>query len=183
MGGDYAPAEIVVGAVESALGVPDVKILLVGQMAPIQAEIDKMPKELKAGAQRAIEDGRLEIIHAPDVAGMDESPVDAVKKKKDCSINVAMRLVKEGRADVFVSAGNSGAVATSAILTLGRIPGVKRPAIATVLPTRTPRRPILVLDAGANMDCRPEWLVQFAIMGNAYSKAVLKRTTPSVGLV
>jgi glycerol-3-phosphate acyltransferase PlsX len=152
-------------------------------MAPIQAEIDKMPKELKAGAQRAIEDGRLEIIHAPDVAGMDESPVDAVKKKKDCSINVAMRLVKEGRADVFVSAGNSGAVATSAILTLGRIPGVKRPAIATVLPTRTPRRPILVLDAGANMDCRPEWLVQFAIMGNAYSKAVLKRTTPSVGLV
>jgi glycerol-3-phosphate acyltransferase PlsX len=142
-----------------------------------------MPKELKAGAQRAIEDGRLEIIHAPDVAGMDESPVDAVKKKKDCSINVAMRLVKEGRADVFVSAGNSGAVATSAILTLGRIPGVKRPAIATVLPTRTPRRPILVLDAGANMDCRPEWLVQFAIMGNAYSKAVLKRTTPSVGLV
>lgn len=183
MGGDYAPAEIVVGAVESALGVPDVKILLVGQMAPIQAEIDKMPKELKAGAQRAIEDGRLEIIHAPDIAGMDESPVDAVKKKKDCSINVAMRLVKEGRADVFVSAGNSGAVATSAILTLGRIPGVKRPAIATVLPTRTPRRPILVLDAGANMDCRPEWLVQFAIMGNAYSKAVLKRTTPSVGLV
>lgn len=183
MGGDYAPAEIVVGAVESALGVPDVKILLVGQMAPIQAEIDKMPKELKAGAQRVIEDGRLEIIHAPDIAGMDESPVDAVKKKKDCSINVAMRLVKEGRADVFVSAGNSGAVATSAILTLGRIPGVKRPAIATVLPTRTPRRPILVLDAGANMDCRPEWLVQFAIMGNAYSKAVLKRTTPSVGLV
>jgi glycerol-3-phosphate acyltransferase PlsX len=152
-------------------------------MAPIQAEIDKMPKELKAGAQRVIEDGRLEIIHAPDIAGMDESPVDAVKKKKDCSINVAMRLVKEGRADVFVSAGNSGAVATSAILTLGRIPGVKRPAIATVLPTRTPRRPILVLDAGANMDCRPEWLVQFAIMGNAYSKAVLKRTTPSVGLV
>ena len=183
MGGDYAPEQIVVGGVEAAVGVPDVKILLVGQMAPIQAELEKLPKDLKRSAQAAIEKGLLEIVHAPDVAEMDESPVEAVKKKKDCSINVAMRLVKEGRADVFVSAGNSGAVATSAILNLGRIPGVKRPAIATVLPTRIPRRPILVLDAGANMDCHPEWLVQFAIMGNAYSKAVLHRTTPTVGLV
>jgi glycerol-3-phosphate acyltransferase PlsX len=94
-----------------------------------------------------------------------------------------MRLVKEGRADAFVSAGNSGAVATSAIFTLGRIKGVLRPAIATVLPTRIPRRPLLLLDAGANMDCHPDWLAQFAIMGNAYSKAVLKRTTPNVGLL
>ncbi len=183
MGGDYAPGEIVVGAVESAVGVPDVKILLVGQMSPIQAELDKLPAKLRASAQAAIEKGTLEIIHAPDVAEMDDNPVDAVRKKKDCSINVAMRLVKDGRADVFVSAGNSGAVATSAILNLGRIPGVKRPAIATVLPTRTPSRPLILLDAGANMDCKPEWLVQFAMMGNAYSKAVLKRTTPSIGLI
>ena len=183
MGGDNAPGEIVVGAVESAVGLEDVKILLVGQLAPIQAELDKLPKDLKRDAQKAIESGKLEIVHAPDIAEMDESPVDAVRKKRDCSINVAMRLVKEDRADVFVSAGNSGAVATSAILTLGRIPGVKRPAIATVLPTRIPRRPILVLDAGANMDCHPEWLVQFALMGNAYSKAVIGRTTPKVGLV
>ena len=183
MGGDHAPGEIVVGAVEAAVGIPGVKVLLVGQLAPIQAELDKLPKDLKKSAQLAIEHGTLEIVHAPDVAEMDESPVDAVRKKKDCSINVAMRLVKEGRADAFVSAGNSGAVATSAILTLGRIPGVKRPAIATVMPNRTPKRPLLVLDAGANMDCHPEWLVQFAIMGNAYSKAVLKRTTPAVGLI
>lgn len=183
MGGDHAPGEIVVGAVEAAVGIPSVKILLVGQLAPIQAELDKLPKDLKKSSQLAIERGSLEIVHAPDVAEMDESPVDAVRKKKDCSINVAMRLVKEGRADAFVSAGNSGAVATSAILTLGRIPGVKRPAIATVMPNRTPKRPLLVLDAGANMDCHPEWLVQFAIMGNAYSKAVLKRTTPAVGLI
>ena len=94
-----------------------------------------------------------------------------------------MRLVKEGRADAFVSAGNSGAVATSAILNLGRIAGVKRPAIATVLPTSDQSRPILVLDAGANMDCHPEWLVQFAKMGDAYSKAVLKCATPAVGLL
>ncbi|MBO7722115.1 MAG: phosphate acyltransferase PlsX [Kiritimatiellae bacterium] len=183
MGGDYAPGEVVVGAVESAVGLADVKILLVGQLAPIQSELDGLPRDLKRSAQEAIVKGKLEIVHAPDIAEMDESPVDAVRRKRDCSINVAMRLVKEGRADAFVSAGNSGAVATSAILNLGRIPGVKRPAIATVLPTRTPRRPILILDAGANMDCHPEWLVQFAIMGNAYSKAVLHRTTPSIGLL
>ena len=183
MGGDYAPDEIVVGAVEAAVGVPDVKILLVGQLAPIQQVLDKSDEKFRRTAQEAIEKGTLQIIHAPDIAAMDESPVDAVRKKKDCSINVAMRLVKEGRADVFVSAGNSGAVATSAILNLGRIPGVKRPAIATVLPTQIPKRPILILDAGATMDCHPEWLVQFAIMGNAYSKAVLGRATPAIGLV
>ena len=183
MGGDFAPGEIVVGAVEAATGLQDVKVLLVGQLAPIQAELDKLPASLKQSAQEAMVRGTLEIVHAPDVAGMDESPVDAVRKKKDCSINVAMRLVKEGRADAFVSAGNSGAVATSAILNLGRIPGVKRPAIATVLPTIDPDRPICILDAGANMDCHPEWLVQFALMGDAYSKAVLKRTTPAIGLL
>ena len=183
MGGDYAPKEVVIGAVEAAVGVQDVKVLLVGQLAPIQEELDKLPKNLRRAAQEAMVKGTLEIVHAPDVAEMDESPVDAVRKKKDCSINVAMRLVKEGRADVFVSAGNSGAVATSAILNLGRIPGVKRPAIATVLPTQVPKRPILILDAGATMDCHPEWLVQFAIMGNAYSKAVLGRATPAIGLV
>ncbi len=183
MGGDNAPGEIVVGAVESAAGLPDVKILLVGQLALIQEELARLPPKLKAASQAAIENGTLEIVHAPDVAEMDESPVESVKKKKDCSINVAMRLVKEGRADAFVSAGNSGAVATSAILILGRVPGVKRPAIATVMPNRNPKRPLLVLDAGANMDCHPEWLVQFAIMGNAYSKAVLGRGVPAVGLV
>ena len=183
MGGDNAPGEIVVGAVESAARIPDIKILLVGQLAPIQSELEKLPRDLKTAAQKAMENGTLEIVHAPDIAEMDETPVDAVRKKKDCSINVAMRLVKEGRADAFVSAGNSGAVATSAILNLGRIPGVKRPAIAAILPTRIPKRPLLLLDAGANMDCHPDWLVQFALMGNAYSKAVLNRTVPSVGLI
>lgn len=183
MGGDNAPGEIVVGAVESTVGIPDIKILLVGQLAPIQAELDKLPRDLKTAAQKAMENGTLEIVHAPDVAEMDETPVDAVRKKKDCSINVAMRLVKEGRADAFVSAGNSGAVATSAILNLGRIPGVKRPAIAAILPTRIPNRPLLLLDACANMDCHSDWLVQFALMGNAYSKAVLGRTVPAVGLI
>lgn len=183
MGGDHAPKQIVVGAVEAACGLNDVKILLVGQMSAIQQVIDRFSKDRKQLAQRAIEKGALEIVHAPDQVEMQDVPVEAVRKKKDCSINVAMRLVKEGRADAFVSAGNSGAVATSAILNLGRIPGVKRPAIAMVLPTNTPSRPLLLLDAGANMDCHPEWLVQFAIMGNVYSKTVLRREKPAIGLV
>ena len=179
MGGDNAPGEIVLGGIEAAQGLEDVKVLLVGVQSQIEAEFAKHPKESSA----AVKSGKLEIVHAPDVAEMDESPVSAVRKKKNCSINVAMRLVKEGKADAFVSAGNSGAVATSAILNLGRIPGVLRPAIATVLPTRRPIRPLLLLDAGANMDCHADWLVQFAIMGSAYSKAVLKREKPLVGLL
>ena len=179
MGGDNAPGEIVRGGVEAAVGLEDVKVLLVGVKEQIDAELTKYPKEVAAATKK----GTLEVVHAPDVAEMDESPVTAVRKKKDCSINVAMRLVKEGRADAFVSAGNSGAVATSAILNLGRIKGVQRPAIATVLPTRIPRRPLLLLDAGANMDCHADWLVQFAIMGSVYSQGVLKRTKPLVGLL
>ena len=179
MGGDNAPGEIVRGGVEAAVGLEDVKVFLVGVKEQIDAELAKHPKEVAAATKK----GTLEVVHAPDVAEMDESPVTAVRKKKDCSINVAMRLVKEGRADAFVSAGNSGAVATSAILNLGRIKGVQRPAIATVLPTRIPRRPLLLLDAGANMDCHADWLVQFAIMGSVYSQGVLKRTKPLVGLL
>ncbi len=179
MGGDNAPGEIVRGGVEAAESLEDIKVFLVGVQSQIEAELAKYPKSVES-AQKA---GRLEVVHAPDVAEMDESPVTAVRRKKDCSINVAMRLVKEGKADAFVSAGNSGAVATSAILNLGRIQGVLRPAIATVLPTRRPIRPVLLLDAGANMDCHADWLVQFAIMGSAYSKAVLKRTKPLVGLL
>ena len=179
MGGDNAPGEIVRGGVEAAAGLEDVKVFLVGVKEQIDAELAKYPKEVAAATKK----GTLEVVHAPDVAEMDESPVTAVRKKKDCSINVAMRLVKEGRADAFVSAGNSGAVATSAILNLGRIKGVQRPAIATVLPTRIPRRPLLLLDAGANMDCHADWLVQFAIMGSVYSQGVLKRTKPLVGLL
>lgn len=179
MGGDNAPGEIVRGGVEAAVGLEDVKVFLVGAKEQIDAELAKYPKEVAAATKK----GSLEVVHAPDVAEMDESPVMAVRKKKDCSINVAMRLVKEGRADAFVSAGNSGAVATSAILNLGRIKGVQRPAIATILPTRIPRRPLLLLDAGANMDCHADWLVQFAIMGSVYSQGVLKRTKPLVGLL
>ncbi len=183
MGGDFAPKQIVVGAVEAACGIPDVEILLVGQMAAIQSEIESFSKDRRLLAQRAIESGTLKIIHAPEILEMDDTPAESVRKKKDCSINVAMRLVKEGRADVFVSAGNSGAVAASAMFTLKRIAQVHRPAIAMILPTATPDRPLLLLDAGANMDCKPEWLAQWAVMGSVFSRSVLGRENPAVGLV
>ena len=174
MGGDNAPGEIVKGGVEAATKLKDVKVLLVGDSKRIKEELAKYPKAPY---------NTLEVVDAPDEVSMDESPVAAVRRKKNCSINVCMRLVKNGDADAMVSAGNSGAVASSAVFTLGRIPGVLRPAIATVLPTRQPRRPLLLLDAGANMDCHEEWLVQFAIMGSAYSRTVLHRTAPLVGLL
>lgn len=179
MGGDNAPGEIVRGGVEAAVGLEDVKVILVGQQDAIEAELAKYPKDV----EKARKAGRLDVVAATEVLEMDDEPARSVRAKKDCSINVAMRLVKEGKADAFVSAGNSGAVSASAIFNLGRIKGVHRPAIATVLPTRRPIRPVLLLDAGANMDCHAEWLVQFAIMGSVYSRAVLKRTKPLVGLL
>ena len=179
MGGDNAPGEIVRGGVEAAVGLEDVKVILVGQKDAIEAELAKYPKDV----EKARKAGQLDVVEATEVLEMDDEPARSVRAKKDCSINVAMRLVKEGKADAFVSAGNSGAVSASAIFNLGRIKGVHRPAIATVLPTRRPIRPALLLDAGANMDCHAEWIVQFAIMGSAYSKAVLKRTKPLVGLL
>jgi glycerol-3-phosphate acyltransferase PlsX len=112
---------------------------------------------------------------------MDEAPAGAVRRKKDASINRCMELIKNGEADAVVAAGNSGAVVAAAMFNIGRIKGVERPAIATVLPTRN--RPLLLIDAGATMDCQAEWLAQFAIMGSAYSKAVLHQATPVVGLL
>ena len=179
MGGDNAPVEIVRGGVEAAEKLEDVKVILVGVQAQIEAELAKYPKAVET-ARKA---GRLAVVPASEILEMDDEPAKSVRAKKDCSINVAMRLVKDGKADAFVSAGNSGAVSASAIFNLGRIRGVHRPAIAAVLPTRRPIRPLLLLDAGANMDCHADWLVQFAIMGSVYSRAVFKRTKPLVGLL
>ena len=175
MGGDHAPHAIVQGAVEASLKLKEVTcIYVVGDEAAIHAELSKYPRA---------DLSRLKIVHAPDSIGMDESPATAVRKKKRCSINICMELVKAKEADAMVSAGNSGAVTAAAVFCLGRTAGVIRPAIATVLPTRSPNRPLLLLDAGANTDCHEAWLAQFAVMGSAYSHAVLKRTEPVVGLL
>ena len=174
MGGDHAPHEIVRGAIDALQLKELTSVILVGDEVAIRAELLKYPKADKQ---------RIVIMHAPEVIGMDESPASAIRKKKLCSINICMELIKTKQAEAMVSAGNSGAVAAAALFCLGRTPGVLRPAIATVLPTRQLKRPLLLLDAGANTDCDETWLAQFAVMGSAYSSAVLKRTDPVVGLL
>ncbi|MDY5955441.1 MAG: phosphate acyltransferase PlsX [Kiritimatiellia bacterium] len=176
MGGDHAPQEPVHGAVEAAAKMADIdQIILVGSKELIFAELAKYPG--------AVANPRIRVVHCNESIAMDDKPTAAVRRKKDSSINVCIDLLKKGEADAIVSAGNSGAVATAAVLGLGRIKGVLRPAIATVLPTRSLSRPLLLLDAGANTDCHEEWLAQFAVMGVAYSQTVLRQTQPIVGLM
>ena len=171
MGGDFAPQNIVEGAVQAARehGVP---VVLVGNEKVVRREV----------AQYA--DGGslpLTFVNASEVVGMDESPLTPIRKKKDSSIKVAFDLVKKGEAEAVVSAGNSGAVLATAVFVLEKLKGVDRPAIGTIFPTL--KGWTLLLDAGANVDCKPFHLVQFAIMGDAYGKYILKKNQPLVGLL
>lgn len=170
MGGDFAPQAIVAGAIEACRDL-DADIILVGDQTAIQTELSKY----------AVTDLKLEVIHASEVIGMDEHPANAVKRKKDSSLVVANRLVKEGKAAAVISAGNTGAAMATSLLTLGRIPGIDRPAIASPMPTKTGVS--VLLDAGANADCEPEYLQQFAVMGAIYAEQVLSLTNPRVGLL
>ena len=167
MGGDFAPEQIVKGAVEASRTLP-VEIILVGQPAKIEAELQKL-------------NTKLPIVAASEVIEMNESPTQAVKNKKDASINVAVALVKEGKADAVVSAGNTGALMAAALFKLGRIAGVERPAIATEFPTISGK--VLLLDMGANVDCRPKHLEQFAMMGSLFAEHVLHKEKPRVALL
>lgn len=170
MGGDYAPQEIVAGAL-MAVGGLGVEITLVGDVEAIRQEL-KGTTEIPG----------LRVIAATEVIEMDEHPTEAVKAKLDSSINVGLRLMKEGQADAFVTAGNTGAAMTAALLTLGRIKGIGRPALATIFPTGEDRVTML-LDVGANADCRPIHLVQFAHMGAAYMERMFGVSKPSVALL
>jgi len=171
MGGDYAPAEIVAGALraQAELGV---EVLLVGEPQQIQDILAQHHSSLQ-----------LEVIPAEGLVEMHEEPLSALRRKPKASINVAMDLVKQGRADAVVSAGHSGAAMAAALLRLGRLPGIDRPAIGTVLPTIIAGKSVLILDVGANVDCRPKFLEQFAVMGTVYSKFVLGIEEPKVGLL
>ncbi|MEH2161967.1 MAG: phosphate acyltransferase PlsX [Nostoc sp.] len=171
MGGDHAPGEIVAGAMRAKeeLGVD---ILLVGD-----------PQQIEAALPPKTNLGQMEIVPAEEAIAMDEEPLNAVRRKRKASINVAMDLVKQQQADAVFSAGHSGAAMASALLRLGRLPGIDRPAIGTVFPTIVAGKPVLVLDVGANVDCRPKFLEQFAVMGSAYSEYVLGTTEPKVGLL
>ena len=170
MGGDFAPKEIVRGAVEAAKKF-DCEIVLIGDEQQIRAELGDVD----------IEALRISIVHASEVIGMNEHPAEAVRSKKDSSVVVATRLVKEGTCDAVFSAGSTGAAVAAAQLILHRIRGVGRPSIATPMPT--PDGVTLMLDSGANVDSKPEHLVQSAVMGSLYAQYVFGIEHPRVGLL
>ncbi len=171
MGGDHAPAEIVAGALRAHEEL-DADVILVGDPDQIAAELKK-----HTNAQS------MEIVPAEGVVEMEEEPLIALRRKPKASINVAMQLVKEKRADAVVSAGHSGAAMAAALLRLGRLQGIERPAIAAVFPTLMAGKSVLILDVGANVDCRPQFLEQFAVMGSIYSQYVLGVDEPKIGLL
>lgn len=169
MGGDFGPAVIVEGAV-AASREKGLEIILVGHEEILQKELEKLHAK----------DLPISIKKATQVIEMDESPADAIRKKKDSTIKVALELVKSGAASAIVSAGNSGATLAASTITLGRMHSV-RPAIATVMPTL--KDPVVLIDVGANVDCKPHHLCQFGIMGSVFSQSVLSMENPSVGLL
>ncbi len=171
MGGDNAPSEIVAGALRAVeeLGV---KVLLVGS-----------PEDIERTLPSSIKSEQVEIVPAEGTIAMDEEPLSGIRRKPKASINVAMSLVKKGQADAVISAGHSGAAMAAALLRLGRLPGIDRPAIGAVFPTMLASKQVLVLDVGANVDCRPKFLEQFAVLGSAYSQYVLGVAEPKVGLL
>jgi phosphate acyltransferase len=171
MGGDHAPNEIVAGAIRAAAEL-DVDILLVGE-----------PEQIQASLSHHSAPQNIEIVPAEGVVAMHEEPLVGIRRKPNASINVAMNLVKEKRADAVVSAGHSGAAMAAASLRLGRIKGIDRPAIGAVFPTMLAGKSVIILDVGANVDSRPKYLEQFAMMGTIYSKYVLEVEDPKVGLL
>ena len=171
MGGDHAPASVVEGVL-AALRESPCSILLVGDEAIVRRELERWP---------APPEGRLEIVHADEVVGMDESPVTPIRKKPRSSIRICANLVREGRAQGMFSAGNTGAVMIAAKMVIGTIEGVDRPALAAVLPSQSGFT--LVLDVGANVDTKVEHLRQFAVMGHFYAQEILHTPAPRIGLL
>lgn len=172
MGGDHAPGEIVKGCINAARTYrDDVKITLVGREDAIAEELEKH------GASSEL----FDIVHAEEVIAVDEAPVMAIRRKKNSSMVKGLELLREDRSSAFVSAGSTGALMAGGLLKVGRIKGIDRPALAPLIPTR--KLPVLLIDAGANADCKPINLVQFAIMGSVYMEKVMGRINPRVGLV
>ncbi len=171
MGGDNAPHAVIAGSVQAAheLGVG---IILVGIEQLIRQELDKYPSAKTLP---------LEIRNATEVVDMHDSPATVFRRKKDSSIRVANELVKSGEASAVISAGHTGAAMSTSLFMLGRIEGVERPAIATFMPSITGMS--ILLDMGANVDCKPNHLLQFAVMGDVYARYLLKNPNPRVGLL
>ena len=179
MGGDHAPGPILEGCLEAIDRLP-LKIRFVGETDKVLEAADALGlSERLAQAQAA---DHLDLVASGPSIGMDDEAT-AVRRKRDASINLAMDLVKKGQALAVYSAGNSGAMMASAIFRLGRLKGIDRPAIGALFPTKDPGQPVLVLDVGANMDCKPAYLHQFALLGNIYSRDVLQVEQPRIGLL
>ncbi len=179
MGGDYAPACVIEGTADALHERPGrFSAVLVGREEMIREEIRKLPD---AGRQTLSDVQRCTIVHAADIIEMHDSPTAAVKSKKDSSIGVGLTLQRTNQAQAFVSAGNTGAVLSASTLILGRLENVGRPTIGAMIPTA--KRPCLLVDAGANVDCKPRHLFEFAVMGAMYVKAMLGEENPKVGLL
>lgn len=171
MGGDYAPVETVRGAVEAVAEHPEIKVILVGKEDAIREELERY----------TYSQDNIEVKNATEIIEMGEVPTKAVREKKDSSLVVAMNLVGNDDADAVVSAGSTGAILVGGQLVVGRIKGIKRPALAPFLPTK--KGFSLLIDCGANVDARPEHLLQFAQMGSVYFENVMGKKNPTVGIV
>src|SRR6202050_5838536 len=173
MGGDFAPKAEVEGAVQAVRNL-GVKVVLVGQAESVQRELAQYTDHRELP---------IEIVDAREVVTMDDHAARAVRLKRDSSMRVASRLARDGGAQGFVSAGNTGALMATAKMVQGMVPGVTRPALAIALPTVVKGSPVVVLDVGANVDCSPLMLTQFAVMGEIYSRIILGRPKPRVGIL
>lgn len=174
MGSDGAPHPEIDGALAASRDF-GIGVILVGQTAIVAPE-------LRRCGWRGDGDRGIELVDAPEVIAMGDPVATSVRRKKKSSLRIGSKLVMEGRADGFVSAGNTGAAMATAMMVMGTLPGVDRPALAALIPTKS-AKPVLLLDVGANSECKPHHLAQFAIMGDAYSRSVLGTTKPSVGLM
>ena len=172
MGGDHAPEAIIQGGVDALNEHKDIHLIFTGNQQTIENELSKY----------SYDKSRVTVVHAPEVIEMAESPTEAIKKKPHSSLVVGLNLLKDGEGETFITAGSTGATVVGATLIVRRIRGVKRPALCPVLPTEDGKG-VLLIDCGANVDCKPSYIAQFGLMGSAYMKNVFGIKTPRVGLL
>jgi len=171
MGGDFAPKAVIKGCIDAVIEDDDIEIIITGRESIINEELSKYSYNKE----------KISVIHTEEVITTDEAPVMAVRKKKDSSLVKALHLVKSGEADAIISAGSTGAIMAGASFIIGRIKGIDRVALAPVMPGKN--APFMVVDSGANVDCKPNFLLQFALMGKIYYENVLDVLNPSIGLI